>query len=80
MQGRGSATGYGTGYRSATSRRKKEYYGNSILRVQRDLEEWEAWNESSIQARGAAIIDFALERWRIDPTAGPEAKAGQTSG
>ncbi len=47
---------------------KKEYYGNSILRVQRDLEEWREWNEASIQERGETIIDFALERWRIDPT------------
>ena len=60
--------------------RKKICYRNSILRVQRDLAKWEQWNESSIQERGAAIIAFALERWRIDPTAGPEAKAAQTSG
>ena len=59
---------------------KKEYYGNSILRVQRDLQEWEEWNESSIQERGATIIDFALERWRIGSTAGPEANATQISG
>ena len=30
--------------------------------------------------RGDEIIDFAMERWRIDPTAGPEAKTAQTSG
>ena len=59
---------------------KKEYYGNSILRVQRDLQEWEEWNESSIQERGDEIIDFALERWRIGPTGGPEANATRTSG
>ena len=59
---------------------KKEYYGDSILRVQRDLQKWEEWNESSIQERGATIIDFALERWRIGSTAGPEANATQISG
>ena len=60
--------------------RKKICYRNSILRVQRDLAKWEQWNESSIQERGAAIIAFALERWRIDPVLGSEAKAAQTSG
>ena len=59
---------------------KKEYYGDSILRVQRDLQKWEEWNESSIQERGDEIIDFALERWRIGSTAGPEANATQISG
>ena len=59
---------------------KKTYYCDSSLRVQRDLETCEEWNESSIQERGARIIDFALERWRIGPTAGPEANATRTSG
>ena len=58
---------------------KKICYRNSSLRVQSNLDTWEEWNESSIQERGATIIDFALERWRIGPTAGPEAKAAQTS-
>ena len=51
---------------------KKKTYRDSSLRVQRELEEkWEEWNEASIQERGNEIIDFALERWRIDPTVGP---------
>ena len=56
-----------------------ECYRNSILLVQRDLANWEEWNEASIHERGATIIDFALERWRIGPTAGPEAKTARTS-
>ena len=59
---------------------KKTYYRNSILRVQRDLETCERWNEGSIRERGTKIIDFALKRWQIDPTAGPEANATRTSG
>lgn len=54
---------------------KKKTYGRSVLRVQSDLATYEEWNESTIHERGEEIIDFALERWRIDPTAGPEAKA-----
>ena len=50
---------------------KKKTYGGSLLRVQRDLLKWEEWSEASIQKRGDDIVDFALERWRIDPTAGP---------
>ncbi len=57
---------------------KKICYRNSSLRVQKNLARCEQWNESSIQERGATIIDFALERWQIDPTAGPKAKAAQT--
>ncbi|MDE0358438.1 MAG: DUF262 domain-containing HNH endonuclease family protein [Gammaproteobacteria bacterium] len=56
-----------------------ECYRNSILLVQRDLARWEEWNKASIQDRGAAIIDFALERWRIGPPADPEAQAARTS-
>ena len=59
---------------------EKTCYRNSILRVQRDLARREKWNEESIRERGERIIDFALRRWRIDPTAAPEAKAAQTSG
>ena len=50
---------------------KKTYYCDSSLRVQRDLETCEQWNESSIQERGAKIIDFAMRRWQIAPTAAP---------
>ena len=50
---------------------KKKTYGGSVLRVQRNLLKWEEWKEASIRRRGDEIIDFALERWRIDPTAGP---------
>ncbi len=49
-------------------------YRNSILHVQKNLAKYDEWNESTIQGRGSAIIDFAMERWRIDPTAGAEAK------
>ena len=55
-------------------------YRNSILLVQRDLAKCDEWNEESIQGRGNRIIKFALQRWRIDPVAGPEADAAQTSG
>ena len=58
---------------------KKICYRNSSLRVQKNLARCKQWNESSIQERGDEIIDFALKRWRIDPTDGPEAKAAQTS-
>ena len=54
-------------------------YRNSILLVQRELAEWDEWNEESIQGRGNRIINFALEHWRIDPAAGPEADAIKTS-
>ena len=54
---------------------KKEYYCNSNLRVQRELDAWKEWNESSIQRRGDRIIDFALKRWQIDATTGPASRA-----
>ncbi len=54
-------------------------YSNSILLVQRELAKWDEWNAESIQERGNRIISFALKRWRIGPTAAPEAKAAQTS-
>ena len=60
--------------------KKKTYYRESALRVQRELTKYERWNESAIQERGDEIIDFALKCWRIDPAAGPETKAAQTSG
>ena len=56
-----------------------ECYRNSILLVQRELAEQEEWNEASIHDRGATIIEFALERWRIGPLADPETQAAQTS-
>lgn len=59
---------------------KRICYRNSSLRVQKNLAGCEQWNESSIQQRGNEIIDFALERWRIDAAAGPEENATQTSG
>ncbi len=46
--------------------REKICYGNSILRVQRDLATRKEWNEASIQERGEEIITFALKRWQID--------------
>ncbi len=45
---------------------KRICYRNSSLHVQRELEKYTQWNESTIQERGARIITFALERWRID--------------
>ena len=56
-----------------------ECYRNSILLVQSDLAKWEEWNEASIRDRGATIIDFALDRWRIGPPADPEAQVAQIS-
>ena len=53
-------------------------YRNSSLRVQKNLAKYEQWNESSIQERGAKIIDFALEHWRIGPPASPEVQAART--
>ena len=49
---------------------KKKTYDRSILRVQRDLATYAQWNESTIQERGDEIIDFALQRWQIDPSSG----------
>jgi len=49
---------------------KKKTYDRSILRVQRDLATYAQWNESTIQERGDEIINFASERWQIDPTSG----------
>ena len=46
-------------------------YRNSSLRVQRDLVNWEEWNEATIEERADQIIDFAMHRWRVGPTAGP---------
>ena len=45
---------------------KKTCYRNSSLHVQRELAKYPQWNESTIHERGARIIAFALERWRID--------------
>ena len=45
-------------------------YRNSRFRVTSDLTNHEKWNEKTIVTRGDKIIDFALERWRIDPGAG----------
>ena len=59
---------------------KKAHYHRSVLRVQKNLENSDSWNDSSIEERGNRIIEFALERWRIDAAAGPEASATQTSG
>lgn len=46
-------------------------YRNSSLRVQRDLAAWKEWNKASIRERGTRIIDFAMERWQVDPKAAP---------
>lgn len=52
-------------------------YRNSSLRVQKNLERYPQWNEATIQERGAEIIDFALERWRVGPEAGSAPDAPQ---
>ena len=67
------------GRRDGESDCKKICYRNSILHVQRDLAKSKEWNEESIRERGTKIIDFALHRWRINPTAGA-ANVTQTSG
>ena len=59
---------------------EKTCYRNSSLRVQRDLATWEKWNEASIRERGTRIIDFAMGRWQIDPTAALEVNATGTPG
>ena len=59
---------------------EKTCYRNSSLRVQRDLAAWEKWNNASIRERGTKIIDFAMERWQVDPTTALEANATRTSG
>ena len=57
------------GRRDGESDRTKICYRNSLLHVQRDLTEGKEWNKESIRKRGNTIIDFALDRWRINPTA-----------
>lgn len=52
-------------------------YRNSSLRVQRDLVNWEEWNEATIQERADQIIDFAMDRWRVGPATGPTNDAPQ---
>ena len=54
-------------------------YRNSMLHVQRDLARWKEWDEVSIRERGTKIVDFALERWQIDPAGVAEANATPTS-
>lgn len=52
--------------------KKKICYRNSVLLVQRELANYDEWNEASIQERGETIIDFAMERWHVGPSADPE--------
>ena len=66
--------------REDTESGKRICYRNSSLHVQRELKRYAQWNESTIQERGDEIVDFAMKRWRINPTAIPAAKATQTFG
>jgi len=44
---------------------KRKEYQNSILRVQKQLSEFEEWSKEQIEKRENEIIKFAIERWRI---------------
>ena len=75
-----ASKGWNQSMSNRSFKEKKEYYGGSILRVQRELlVDREEWSEASIRQRGESIADFALKRWRIDPATGPTARAAQTS-
>lgn len=44
--------------------KKRPYYSNSILRVQKELSSLEQWGQKDILAREEKLIKFALERWK----------------
>ena len=44
---------------------KKTKYGDSSLRVQRDLKYWNEWNSDTIRERENKIVEFALKRWSV---------------
>ena len=44
---------------------KKRKYGDSSLRVQRDLTNWSRWSVKAIREREDAIVEFALNRWKV---------------
>ncbi len=50
-------------------------YANSQLVIERDLAAYDDWTPESVLARRAAIVKWALERWRVEgpPTASPDA-------
>lgn len=41
-------------------------YKDSILRVQKQLDDYDEWTIETIQDRGSQIIEFALNRWSIE--------------
>jgi len=44
--------------------KKKEYYKDSSLRVQRELTKYSEWGKDQIDERGKTFMDFVLEQWR----------------
>ena len=46
-------------------REKRQKYGDSSLRVQRDLTNRSKWSVKAIREREDAIVEFALERWKV---------------
>lgn len=44
---------------------KKQNYGESVLRVQRNLCSCEKWDDKEIEERESQLISFAKSRWGI---------------
>jgi len=44
---------------------KKKEYQNSVLRVQKELSDFEEWGKEQIEKRETQIIKFATERWKV---------------
>ena len=40
-------------------------YENSTLRIQKDLKDYSEWTPKTIQEREDAIVEWAMERWRV---------------
>ena len=40
-------------------------YADSVLRVQQDLKDYSEWTPKTIREREDAIVEWALERWRV---------------
>lgn len=44
---------------------KKKFYGESSLRVQRELKKYPKWDKDSIEKRENKIIDFIMNNWSL---------------
>jgi len=44
---------------------KRKGYENSILRVQKELSDFNKWGKEQIEERESGIIKFALRKWKI---------------